>query len=232
MATLFLANWIAELEATLCAPDASPPPPSASAVVPIVAAKPVREKKEKAPKAEAAAAAGDVAPISLIEFKVGVITKVWEHETADKLYCEEIDCGEEAGPRQIASGLRPHFSLAEMLGQRLLVVANLKPKKLVGFASHGMVLCASVPDAEHATGERVAFVAPPAGAPLGERVTYGALPEAPPASGAQVDKKKLWAAASADMRTDEHGAAHWGEHAFLTSAGACTAAGCPNAALR
>jgi hypothetical protein len=40
---------------------------------------------------------------------VGVITKVWKHETADKLYCEEIDVGE-AEPRQIASGLVPYYT--------------------------------------------------------------------------------------------------------------------------
>ena len=62
-------------------------------------------------------------------------------ETADKLYCEEIDVGEEEGPRQIASGLRPHFTLEQMQGQRLLVVANLKKKNLLGFKSHGMYVC-------------------------------------------------------------------------------------------
>jgi len=51
---------------------------------------------------------------------------VWVHPDADKLYCEEIDCGEEGGPRQIASGLRLHYSEEEMLGKRVLVVANLK----------------------------------------------------------------------------------------------------------
>ena len=51
---------------------------------------------------------------------------MWAHPEADKLYCEEIDCGEEGGPRQIASGLRMHYSEEEMLGKRVLVVANLK----------------------------------------------------------------------------------------------------------
>ena len=64
--------------------------------------------------------------ICKLEFKVGCITKVWVHPDADKLYCEEIDCGEEGGPRQIASGLRMHYSVEEMLGKRVLVVANLK----------------------------------------------------------------------------------------------------------
>lgn len=66
--------------------------------------------------------------ICKLEFKVGQITKVWLHPNADKLYCEEIDCGEEA-PRQIASGLRPHYTLEQMEGQRLIVVSNLKVRR-------------------------------------------------------------------------------------------------------
>ena len=69
--------------------------------------------------------------ICKLEFKVGCITKVWVHPEADKLYCEEIDCGEEGGPRQIASGLRKHYSEEEMLGKRVLVVANLKVRVAV-----------------------------------------------------------------------------------------------------
>jgi tRNA-binding EMAP/Myf-like protein len=46
--------------------------------------------------------------INAIDLRVGVITKVTKHETADKLYCEEIDVGEEA-PRPIASGLVKHY---------------------------------------------------------------------------------------------------------------------------
>ena len=74
---------------------------------------------------------------------MGVITSVKKHDTADKLYCEEIDIGEAEGPRAIASGLVPHYTLEEMQGKRLIVVANLKPKNLVGFKSFGMVLCAA-----------------------------------------------------------------------------------------
>jgi len=95
--------------------------------------------KQQPQKAAPAATPPDDQPdICKLEFKVGVITKVWLHETADKLYCEEIDVGEPEGPRQIASGLRPHFTLEQMQGQRLLVVANLKKKALLGFKSHGM----------------------------------------------------------------------------------------------
>jgi methionine--tRNA ligase beta chain len=88
-----------------------------------------KDKKKQAKQAAAAkklaAPAEDLPDICKLEFKVGVITKVWVHPDADKLYCEEIDVGEET-PRQIASGLRLHYSEEEMLGHRVLVVANLK----------------------------------------------------------------------------------------------------------
>ena len=85
-------------------------------------------KQSNANKKAAPAAAADpnLPDICKLEFKVGLITKVWAHPEADKLYCEEIDCGEDGGPRQIASGLRMHYSEEEMLGKRVLVVANLK----------------------------------------------------------------------------------------------------------
>ncbi len=70
--------------------------------------------------------------------------QVWNHEEADKLFCEEIDVGEEGGPREIASGLREHYSLDDMQDRKVLVVCNLKPAKIVGFTSNGMVLAAKV----------------------------------------------------------------------------------------
>lgn len=93
-----------------------------------------QKKKDKKPKQNQKKAAPTVDPnlpdICKLEFKVGVITKVWVHPEADKLYCEEIDVGEEDGPRQIASGLRAHYSEEEMLGKRVLVVGNLKVSRL------------------------------------------------------------------------------------------------------
>ena len=93
-----------------------------------------QKKKDKKPKQNNKKAAPAVDPnlpdICKLEFKVGIITKVWVHPEADKLYCEEIDVGEEDAPRQIASGLRAHYSEEEMLGKRVLVVANLKVSRL------------------------------------------------------------------------------------------------------
>ncbi|KAL7506625.1 hypothetical protein ACHAXN_003874 [Cyclotella atomus] len=182
--------------------------------------KPKKEKKKQPNKTSAAAAPPEDLPdICKLEFKVGLITKVWVHPDADKLYCEEIDVGEESGPRQIASGLRPHYSEEEMLGKRVLVVANLKAKNLVGFKSHGMVLCAA--ETLEDGSEKVEFVEPPEGAPLGEVVTFEGLPAPVPASPAQVEKKKLFAVCMDGMKTNDDCVGTWNGHVFMTSAGPC-----------
>eukprot|EP00581_Thalassiosira_minuscula_P030788 CAMPEP_0183769240 /NCGR_PEP_ID=MMETSP0739-20130205/20893_1 /TAXON_ID=385413 /ORGANISM="Thalassiosira miniscula, Strain CCMP1093" /LENGTH=237 /DNA_ID=CAMNT_0026008787 /DNA_START=17 /DNA_END=730 /DNA_ORIENTATION=+ len=171
-------------------------------------------KGNNAAKKAPAAADPNLPDICKLEFKVGLITKVWVHPKADKLYCEEIDVGEEGGPRQIASGLRHHYSEEEMLGKRVLVVANLKAKNLVGFKSHGMVLCA-------ANDEKVEFVEPPEGAPLGEVVTFEGLPPPAPVSGAQVEKKKIFQLCMEGMKTNDDCVGTWNGHVFMTTAGPC-----------
>jgi aminoacyl tRNA synthase complex-interacting multifunctional protein 1 len=185
---------------------------------------PKKQQKQNKPKQQQQAPAPgkneDQPDICKLEFKVGQITKVWTHPEADKLYCEEIDVGEEA-PRQIASGLRPHFSLEEMQGQRLLVVSNLKAKNLVRFKSHGMVLCAAAPTDDG--GETVEFVEPPEGAKIGEIVTFEGLPTPEPWSSAQVEKKKVFAACMDGMKTTDDCLAAWNGHLFMTSAGPCKA---------
>lgn len=181
-------------------------------------------------KAPAAAPDPNLPAICKLEFKVGLITKVWAHPDADKLYCEEIDCGEDGGPRQIASGLRKHYSEEEMLGKRVLVVANLKAKKLVGFKSHGMVLCAA--QANDDGSEKVEFVEPPEGAPLGEVVTFEGLPPPAPFSAAQVEKRKVFEACLDGMKTDENYVATWNGHVFMTTAGPCKGSTVKGGALR
>jgi aminoacyl tRNA synthase complex-interacting multifunctional protein 1 len=183
-----------------------------------------QKKKEKklAAKQNAAAAPADdpnLPDILKLEFKVGLITKAWVHPDADKLYCEEIDCGEEGGPRRIASGLRAHYTLDEMQGKRVLVVANLKPKALVGFKSHGMVLCAAETNADGT--EKVEFVEPPESAPLGEIVTFAGLPPPAPFSASQVDKKKLFAACMDGMKTNQECQGTFNGAVFMTTAGPC-----------
>jgi aminoacyl tRNA synthase complex-interacting multifunctional protein 1 len=90
----------------------------------------------------------DLFNISSLDIRVGQIVRVWPHESADKLFCEEILVGEDQ-PRLIASGLRPFYSLEEMQNQRVLVLANLKARNLVSqskkclYRSHIMSTCCS-----------------------------------------------------------------------------------------
>ena len=148
-----------------------------------------KKKKEKKPKAAAPATADiDQPEITKLDIRVGVIRKVWKHEKADKLYCEEIDVGEDTGPRQIASGLVPHYTQDEMQNMRCLVLCNLKARSLVGFKSHGMVLCAAISTEDGK--EKVKFVNPPVDAKIGERIVFESL-TGEPISAAQVEKKKV-----------------------------------------
>jgi methionine--tRNA ligase beta chain len=150
--------------------------------------------------------------ISKLDIRVGVIRKAWLHPEADKLFCEEIDIGEDS-PRQIASGLREHYRLEDLEGQRVLVLANLKARKLVGFSSHGMVCCSS-------KNGKVQFVEPPEGAAIGERVMVEGY-EGEPATENQVIKKKMLEAIFPDLKTNSNGIACYKGVPLSTSAGPC-----------
>lgn len=178
-----------------------------------------QEESAKAKVAPKAAAKPEKAALPLfasLDIRVGVISKVWAHPDSDKLYCEEIDIGEEE-PKPIASGLRHFYSLEEMQGRKVLVLLNLKAAKLAGFKSHGMVLCAS--DDAH---EHVEFIEPPADAKVGERV-FISTESGDPLSAAQLKKQKVWEKASVDLLTDASGVATYKGTVIETSAGPCRA---------
>jgi len=170
-----------------------------------------KEKKKKSPPAPA----GDI-DVSKLDIRVGVITKAWLHEEADKLFCENIDIGEDE-PRNIASGLRAHYNLEDLEGQRVLVLSNLKTRKLVGFPSHGMVLCAASED-----GSKVEFIEPPADAEIGERVMVEGF-DGEPATENQIIKKKMLDKIFPDLSTNSEGVACYKGVPLTTSAGSCTA---------
>ena len=78
---------------------------------------------------------------SSLNLRIGKIIEIDRHPEADKLYVEKIDVGEEK-PRQIVSGLRDFYDRNEMLNKKVVVVTNLKPAKLRGVKSEGMILAA------------------------------------------------------------------------------------------
>ena len=75
-----------------------------------------------------------------IDFRVGKIVKAEKHPQADKLLVFQVKIGTET--RQIISGVAQSYTPEEMLGRQVIVVANLKPRKLRGLESRGMLLFA------------------------------------------------------------------------------------------
>jgi len=159
-------------------------------------------------------------PITALDIRVGRINKVWEHEEADKLFCEEIDVGEDE-PRQIASGLKPYLKTEDLEGRLCLVLCNLKTRKLVGFPSHGMVLCAS--NSDHT---EVRLVSPPVDAVVGERITIPDFDfegeEADPFKENKIGKKKIFEKLAPHLVTNRYGIPEFLGRPFMTSGGVCT----------
>ena len=83
----------------------------------------------------------DFAKVSL---QVGEILESKRHENADKLLVSQIKIGDEV--RQIVSGIAKYYKPEEVVGKKVIVVTNLKPVKIRGVESNGMVLCASKDD--------------------------------------------------------------------------------------
>ena len=175
-----------------------------------------KEKKQKKKKTPPQPAVPEEVDVSKLDIRVGVIQDAWEHEEADKLFCEKIDIGEEE-PRSIASGLRAYYKVEDLVGKRVCVLANLKARKLVGFPSHGMVLCASNDDT-------VKFVEPPADASIGERVMCAGYDgEAATENQVANKKKKILDTVFPDLKTDSNGVACYKGVPLTAGTGSCVA---------
>lgn len=81
-----------------------------------------------------------------MDLRPGVILKAEKVEKSNKLLKILIDIGVEK--RTIVSGIAKHYKAEELVGQRVTVVANLAPKKLMGIESQGMILMAETPDGD------------------------------------------------------------------------------------
>ncbi|MCQ2536814.1 MAG: methionine--tRNA ligase [Lachnospiraceae bacterium] len=79
-----------------------------------------------------------------MQFAVGEIIKCEEVPKSKKLLCAQVKIGDQV--KQIVSGIKAHYSPEEMVGKKVMVLVNLKPAKLAGVLSEGMLLCAEGPD--------------------------------------------------------------------------------------
>jgi len=159
----------------------------------------IKKKKEGVKKQGKAAGPvakpADNVDVSRLDMRVGFIRSAKLHPEADGLYMEVIDCGEPE-PRQILSGLVKNYSLEEMQQRPCVVMCNLKPAKMRGIVSYGMVMCASSPDS-------CEILTPPADSKPGDMVTVEGFPGTPDA---QLNpKKKVFEAVQPDFLVSEDG---------------------------
>ena len=97
-----------------------------------------------------------------MQFQVGEIIACEEVKKSKKLLCSQVRIGSEV--KQIVSGIKQHYSAEEMVGKKVMVLVNLKPAKLAGVLSEGMLLCA-----EDADGN-LALVTPEKNMPAGAEI--------------------------------------------------------------
>jgi len=75
-----------------------------------------------------------------LQFQIGEIIHCEEVKKSKKLLCSQVKVGSEV--RQIVSGIKAWYTPEQMIGKKVMVVTNLKPAKLAGIMSEGMILCA------------------------------------------------------------------------------------------
>ena len=134
----------------------------------LFARKDLKEVLEKAEKIRAAQAAANGAPkeeetdaeeavidlepkeeityddFAKMQFQVGEIIRCEAVPKSKKLLCSQVKIGSQV--KQIVSGIKAHYSPEEMVGKKVMVLVNLKPAKLAGVLSEGMLLCAEDAD--------------------------------------------------------------------------------------
>ncbi|KAK7048353.1 hypothetical protein R3P38DRAFT_2868826 [Favolaschia claudopus] len=126
------------------------------------------KKKGAAPAKAAASDDGEPVP-SMIDLRVGQIVDIIKHPDADGLYVEQIDIGEETGPRTVVSGLVNYIPIDQMRDKYLVAVCNLKPANMRGVKSFAMVLCATSKEGKDGG---IELIQPPANAKPGDRVYF------------------------------------------------------------
>ena len=97
-----------------------------------------------------------------LQFQVGEIIACEAVKKSKKLLCSQVKIGSQV--RQIVSGIKAYYTPEEMVGKKVMVVTNLKPAKLAGILSEGMILCAE--DAEG----NVCIVSPEKNMPAGSEI--------------------------------------------------------------
>ncbi|KAF9964067.1 hypothetical protein BGZ70_006981 [Mortierella alpina] len=161
--------------------------------------------------------------ISKLDIRVGIVRSVLGHPDADSLYIEQVDVGDKKGDqakeaRTIVSGLVRHVPKEYLEGRAVIVVANMKPSKLRGVMSQGMLLCAMEQDA---SGEvtKVALLEPAEGSEAGDKVTFEGFTNEDTVPAAVLTPKRKWFEKSRVHFSVQDGVAYYKGSPFRTVKG-------------
>ena len=105
---------------------------------------PAKKSKDQGKEQETGVNLVDISYFGQLELKVAEVLQAEPVKKADKLLKLQIDLGGET--RQIVAGIAQHYRPEELVGKKIVVVANLKPAKIRGEVSQGMLLAASTED--------------------------------------------------------------------------------------
>lgn len=162
-----------------------------------------KKKQKKNPPA--------VEHVGRLDLRIGKIVEVNKAPDADTLYLTKVDVGGEF--LSIVAGLTKYLTIDELMGKIVVVLYNLKPSKLRGHLSEGMIMCAK-------NDERMELLEPPANAQPGDLVYCESYDRVPAAAR---DKKKLYDSLAADMVTNDQSiACYKGSHFYLPDKGNVT----------
>lgn len=157
------------------------------------------------------AAKEEVPDFCHLDIRVGRIEEVRLHPDASSLYIETVSFGEALPKRTVLSGLVGRIALEQYVGRLACFVCNLKPAKLRGIVSEGMILVASSSDS------LLELVHPPSDALPGDRVIVAGVDRKLFTPDATL-KSQIMDAVKVHLAVDSDGIARWKEHAFCAVA--------------
>lgn len=151
------------------------------------------EKPDKK-KSEAKKDGAEEPPVDVgrLDLRVGKIVHIEKHPDADSLYVEKVDIGRKE-PITVVSGLVKHIPIEHMQDSLVVILANLKPAKMRGVTSEGMVMCASCDGV-------VEVLRPPPESVAGDAVTCSGYNNSP--DPVLNPKKKVFETVAPDLKTD------------------------------
>ncbi len=146
--------------------------------------KPGKQKKQKGQQAGSKGQQGPVDPAAKLDFRVAQITAVEDHPDADGLYVLTVNTGESEDERTVCAGLKASYAPDQLRQRKVVLFANLKPAKLRGVESRGMLLAADLPDDK-------AALLDPGDIPVGEALSFGDMELQPKSKVSVKDFDKL-----------------------------------------